>query len=42
MSIAEEKKQLSQDFICPICNKKFTTKYGLKKHIDKKNTMQNE
>ena len=35
-SIAEEKKQLSQDFICPICNKKFTTKYGLKKHIDKK------
>lgn len=35
-SIVEEKKQLSQDFICSICNKKFTTKYGLKKHIDKK------
>jgi transposase-like protein len=23
-------------FICNVCNKEFTTKYGLKKHNDKK------
>ena len=36
MSTTEEQKPIAQDFICSICNKKFTTKYGLKKHIDKK------